>query len=355
MTRARAWLELNREALLHNLHQVRCASSANIMAVIKADAYGHGQSFAAEVLVDVVDAFAVATQEEALSLRKQCPDIPITMLSGLYAPPQLDVLFNQAIRPVIFNLEQVDWLCDRGGFDAPIWLKIDTGMGRLGINPVALDTAMSRLSPLVPEIGLMSHFASADTPDAIQNEQQHQHFCAAGRAYSLTRSFANSAAILSRPQDHYDLVRPGIMLYGSTPLAGKTAAQLDLWPVMAVYARLIEVKSLKAGSTVGYSATWKADHDCSIGIVSIGYGDGYPRVVSSAAEVAINGRRYPLVGRVSMDSFAILLDHSKPEEMGATVELWGDTISVDDVARWANTIGYELLCRMTSRAERILL
>jgi len=355
MIPARAWIELDSEALLHNFQRVRMSTTAQVMAVIKADAYGHGQAFAAQVLQNQVDAFAVATLEEALALRVQCPDIPVTLLSGLYAPEQFDILLEHTIRPVIFSLQQLDWLDARGGFDAPIWLKIDTGMGRLGLNPDDLDEAIYRLSPLVSEIGLMSHFASADRPDAKQNERQHQCFDTAGRAYSLSRSFANSAAILSRPQDHYDLVRPGIMLYGSSPLAGTTAAQLDLRPVMALYARLIEVKPLKAGASVGYSAAWRAEQDCTVGIVSIGYGDGYPRVVSDAAEVVIEGRRYPLVGRVSMDSFAILLDYANPVSVGARVELWGDEISVDEVARWAGTIGYELLCKVTSRPTRHLL
>jgi len=355
MNRTRAWLELDSAALSHNLQCVRRSTTAQVMAVIKADAYGHGQAFAAQVLQAQVDAFAVATLDEAVTLRAQCPDIPITMLSGLYAPAQLDELIGHAIRPVIFNRQQVDWIAERGGYDAPVWLKIDTGMGRLGLNPDELDEAVSVLSSRVSEIGLMSHFASADTPDAQQNEQQHQCFEALGRGYSLSRSFANSAAILSRPQDHYDLVRPGIMLYGSAPLAGKTAAQLGLRPVMALYARLIEMKQLKAGDSVGYSATWTADQDCTLGVVSIGYGDGYPRVVADGAEVAIDGKRYPLIGRVSMDSLAILLDQSTPVRIGARVELWGNTISVDEVASWAGTIGYELLCKVTSRPARYIL
>lgn len=355
MNSARAWLELDSAALSHNLQRVKRATNAGVMAVIKANAYGHGQAFAAQVLENQVDAFAVASLDEALSLRAQCPDIPITMLSGLYEAAQLDGLLDYAIRPVIFNRQQIDWIAERGNFAAPVWLKIDSGMGRLGLDPDDLDEAVSRLSSCVPEIGLMSHFASADRPDSVQNQQQHQVFATATQGYTLPRSFANSAAILSRPQDHYDLVRPGIMLYGSAPLAGKSAAQLGLHPVMSLYARLIEVKPLKAGDSVGYSATWRAAQDCTLGIVSIGYGDGYPRVVSERAEVAIDGRRYPLVGRVSMDSFAILLDSAKPEPVGARVELWGNTISVDEVADWAGTIGYELLCKITSRPMRHIL
>ena len=349
----RAWIELDRSALLHNLTRVRQSSNAKVMAVIKSNAYGHGLKFAATILETEVDAFAVATLEEAMALRTLCPEIPITLLSGFFQRCQIGLLLQHRIRPVVFNFSQLTWLQEAAAIPDKVWLKIDTGMGRLGIEPGRAEEAVSGLQALGCEVGLMTHFASADRPEAKQNEVQHQCFEQVGRAYKLVKSFANSAAILSRPQDHFDLVRPGIMLYGSSPLANSAASELGLRPVMSLYARLLDIKQLKAGESVGYGAHWTAKADCTTGVVSIGYGDGYPRVISEQAQVAIGASRYPIIGRVSMDSFAVLLDGEEKHEIGTQVELWGCTISVDQVAFWANTIGYELLCKVTPRVARI--
>jgi len=349
----RAWIELSASALQHNLSRVKQSTSAQVIAVIKADAYGHGLEFAARVLQAQVDGFAVATLDEALKLRKLCPAIPITLLSGFFKASQIPVFLEQAICPVIFNLAQIDWLQAAGTFSADIWLKLDTGMGRLGIDPYELEPALARLGALGATVSLMSHFASADTPQVKQNEAQHRRFADACSGLHLARSFANSAAILSRPQDHYERVRPGIMLYGSSPFSDRSAAELDLHAVMSVYARLIDIKKLQRGQSVGYGAHWYAPGSCRIGIVSFGYGDGYPRVVSEQACVVIAGKRRPLVGRISMDSFAVLLEPDDSLQIGEPVEIWGNSISVDEVAGWAGTIGYELLCRLTPRAERL--
>jgi len=349
----RAWIELDRPALLHNLARVRQSSNAKVMAVIKSNAYGHGLKFAASALVSEVDAFAVATLEEAMALRTLCPEIPITLLSGFFQPCQIGLFLQHRIRPVIFNFSQLKWLQEEVAIPDKVWLKIDTGMGRLGIEPGQVEKAVSSLQAMGCEVGLMSHFACADTPEAKQNETQHHRFEKVGSAYSLAKSFANSAAILSRPQDHFDLVRPGIMLYGSSPLANSSAGDLGLRPVMSLYARLLDIKQLKAGDSVGYGAHWTAKADCTTGIVSAGYGDGYPRVIGDGAQVAIGASRYPIIGRVSMDSFAVLLDGEEKHEIGVQVELWGRTISIDKVAVWANTIGYELLCKVTRRVASV--
>lgn len=349
----RTWAELDRLALVHNLERVRESSDTPIMAVIKSDAYGHGMQFVAKVLVSKVDSFAVATLEEAMVLRAQCPQIPITLLSGFYQPGQIELFSLHRIRPVIFNFFQLEWLGEAAVVPEKVWLKIDTGMGRLGVEPGRVEEAVKDLQSMGCEVGMMSHFSSADMPEAEQNEAQHHHFVQATRAYPLLKSFANSAAILSRPQDHFDLLRPGIMLYGSSPFADRTANDLGLRPVMSLYARLLDIKQLKAGDQVGYGAHWTANRDCTIGVVSIGYGDGYPRVISEDAQVAIADKRHAIIGRVSMDSFAVLLEGEQRYAVGAQVELWGHTISVDEVAAWANTIGYELLCKVTQRVVRV--
>jgi alanine racemase len=226
-------------------------------------------------------------------------------------------------------------------------------MGRLGFKPDDLETAVLQLTTLGCEISLMSHFSSADTPDAPQNQAQHAKFSASNVIGVRARSFANSAAILSRPEDHYDVIRPGIMLYGSSPFADQSAVSLGLKPVMRMFATLLDVKTLKVGETVGYGATWQAQEDCTIGIVSIGYADGYPRVVSESAQVVMDGKRFNVVGRVSMDTLAVLLDQDSQFLPGMPVELWGENISIDEVAEWANTIAYELLSKITARVERI--
>lgn len=348
----RAWVELDPDALINNLERVRQAGDAEILAVVKANAYGHGLEFVTTTLGPRVDAFAVAALDEALALRALFPKIAITLLSGFYHPTQIEVFKTQRIIPVVFNQSQISWLEAAGVRNLPVTLKLDTGMGRLGISPDTLAVSISRLQALGCKITLMSHFASADTPEELQNETQHQIFSEATSPYSFRRSFANSAAILTRPQDHYDMLRPGIMLYGSSPLKGISAESLGLKPVMRLYANLLDIKNLKRGDSVGYGATWVADKDCTIGVVSIGYGDGYPRLVADGIQLAVAGKCFPLVGRVSMDSLAFRLDDAKGVSIGDRVELWGEAISVDEVAQYAGTLAYELFCKLTSRVER---
>ena len=322
------------------------------MAVVKANAYGHGLKFAATALAPHVDSFAVATIEESMELRNLFPDKSITCLSGFHHASQIKQLKSHRITPVIYNQTQIKWLDSGLKFTRPVWLKVDTGTGRLGFRPDALEAAILRLEAMGCDISLMSHFSSADTPSMPQNALQHHQFLAS-QGDVAQRSLANSAAILSRPEDHYDVIRPGIMLYGSSPFSDQSAASLGLVPVMRLFARILDIKSLKANETVGYGATWQAKKACRIGIVSIGYADGYPRVVSNKAKVVIDGDRFDIVGRVSMDTLAIQLTDKGHCEIGTAVELWGENISIDEVAGWANTISYELLCKISSRVQRV--
>lgn len=348
----RAWAELNSNALINNIKRAKQGSTAKAMAVIKANAYGHELKFVANTLVDYADGFAIATLQEGIALRALHPNIPIVCLSGFYDSNQIALFLDNKILPVIFNLEQIKWLEAAGPLDLDVWLKIDTGMGRLGISPNVVPTALKRLQNIGCKVNIMSHLASADTPLNNQNNLQHDQFTEATKSLPQNRSFCNSAAILSRPQDHFEFIRPGIMLYGSSPFNNQSAQKLGLKAVMCLYARLIEIKQIKAGEPVGYGGIWQATKNTTIGIVSIGYGDGYPRLVSSKAQVYLHGRRYSIIGRVSMDSLAIKLDNAQAQ-IGDHVELWGDNISVDEVANWAGTISYELLCKITSRVERI--
>ena len=348
----RAWAEFDRAALINNANRARLNSNASIMAVVKANAYGHGIKFVATALAPHVDAFAIATVEEGIELRALFPDKAITCLSGFHQAAHIKPLKSHRITPVIFNQTQIRWLETGMRLARPVWVKVDTGMGRLGFAPDQVQEAIWRLQKIDCEVSLISHFASADTPDVAQNETQQANFQAT-MGEVKQRSFANSAALLSRPQDHYDVIRPGIMLYGSSPFADQAAVSLGLQPVMHLYAKLLDVKRLQKGQTVGYGATWQAKDEAYIGIVSIGYADGYPRCVSDQAQVVIEGRRYPIVGRVSMDSMAVLLGQEKAIPIETKVELWGEHISIDEVAAWANTISYELMCKITPRVERI--
>ncbi len=323
------------------------------MAVVKANAYGHGLEFAARTLASHVDAFATATLEEGQTLRKSINDHPIVCLSGLMNSNQLPDLYSSEITPVIFDLVQVKWF-EASAFNfSHVWLKIDTGMGRLGIAPDDVPLVMSRLLSADIEVSLMTHFACADVPSAALNETQHRVFAKATEAYNCPRSAANSAAILGLPHDHHDVIRPGIMLYGSSPLAHKSAESLGLNPVMRLYAKVLTIREMMPGDSVGYGARWIADQPSRVAVVSIGYADGYPRGVSDQAMVYINGHRHPVIGRVSMDSLTVLLDHSTRVDVGDVVELWGENISIDETAVWANTIGYELMCKLSNRVERV--
>lgn len=349
----RVWAEFDRAALVSNVNRVRQNTRAAVMAVVKANAYGHGLKFVASALAPHVDSFAVATIDEGVALRALCPDKPIVCLSGFHYAEQIKQLKTARLIPVIYNHTQIKWLATGIKFHRPVWLKVDSGMGRLGFKPDDLEAAVLPLTTLGCEISLMSHFSSADTPDSPHNQLQHATFLESSVIGARVRSFANSAAILSRPEDHYDVIRAGIMLYGSSPFAEQSASSLGLKPVMRLFATLLDIKTLQADETVGYGATWQAREDCTIGIVSIGYADGYPRVVSEKAQLVIDGKRFSIVGRVSMDTLAVLLDQDSQFSPGMPVELWGENISIDEVAGWANTISYELLCKITARVERI--
>jgi alanine racemase len=236
-----------------------------------------------------------------------------------------------------------------------VWLKVDSGMHRLGFTPTEAVKAYQRLEalPSVVRIVLCSHFAAADDITSLQTDRQTAVMNdLAARLPAMPRSFANSAAILGRPEVHHQWVRPGIMLYGSSPFADRTANDLDLKPVMTLHSRVIAVRELAAGEAVGYGATWTSLQPTRLAVVAIGYGDGYPRHAPSGTPVLINGQRYPLVGRVSMDMITVDVSDA-PVHTGDHAVLWGEGLPVDEIAAHAGTISYELFCKITNRVERI--
>lgn len=339
-------LSFDLAALQHNFQQVKkYAADSQVMPVIKANAYGHGMLQVAQTLYEA-DGFAVAQLIEAVALRNSGIDKPVTVFQGFSNQAQLKQLIDHGLRPAISQLWQLDML-EATSSDQPldVWLKINTGMGRLGIQPEEVDACWNRLQKIsyINQAGLMMHFANADEPEHQSNDKQIKCFQQISSSYQTQISVSNSAAIISQLYKNQGWVRPGIMLYGSSPYSDQSAASLGLKPVMSLHAELIAINQLTRGHHVGYGNSWTCPEDMPVGIVNVGYGDGYPRHAANGTPVAINGQRTQLIGRVSMDSIAIDL-RGVEAVCGDSVELWGQQVSVDEVALHASTISYELLC-----------
>jgi alanine racemase len=353
-----AHLTINRAALLHNVAQVKHhAPHAKVMAMVKADGYGHGAVLVSQILQHQVDALGVAFLAEGLALRHAGITCPIAVLQGVFNATELEQAFEHDFYLVVHQQAQIELLAQyHGTKQTLIWLKVDSGMHRLGFMPVDVLAAYQQLKPLhcVQEIILTSHFACADDLDSPQTPQQLAVLDnLATQLPPLARSFANSAAILAWPQSHHQWVRAGIMLYGSSPFANKSAAQLNLQPVMTLNTQIIAIRTIEAGDSVGYGGTWHATRPTRLGVIAIGYGDGYPRHILANTPVLVNGQATVIVGRVSMDMITIDLTDIEAQ-LGDSVTLWGDGLSADTIAPYANSIGYELFCQVTTRVRRLV-
>ena len=346
---ARARVDLG--ALRHNLNIARQrAPHSQHMAIIKANGYGHGIEQVARALVGA-DAFGVACLEEALAVRAAGIDRPIVLLEGFFEAAELPDICEQQLIPVLHHAEQINML-ERARLPAPlhVWLKIDTGMHRLGFPPEEAGEAWRRLRemPGICRVRVMSHFAEADDPESGRTAEQLRAFLDVTADMDAELSIANSAALLSRRETHLDWVRPGLMLYGISPFEGARAPEAGLMPAMTLRTELIAVKQLKAGDRVGYGGTWVCPEDMPVGVAAIGYGDGYPRHAQTGTPVLVNGERAALVGRVSMDMVCIDL-RGIQAGVGNEVVLWGPGLPVEEVAQAAGTIPYELVCAVSSR------
>ena len=351
-TRAR----IDLDAIRHNYRLARTmARGANAMAVVKADGYGHGIQPVARALSSETGKYAVACIEEALAIRQAGLSQPVVLLQGVHEPADLMSCVQQDFQPVLHSPAQLAWL-EASNVPA-FWLKVNTGMNRLGFRPEALPEVIKGLETAGCKgqlLGFVTHFACADRPDSSMTAQQTHCFEQATSAWpELMRSVGNSAAHFRPDQPLYQWSRPGIMLYGASPLEGRTGIELGLQPAMTLEAPLIATRTVRAGESVGYGASWIAERDTRMGMVAIGYGDGYPRHAGTGTPAAIDGRRIRLLGRVSMDMLAVDLSRASEAREGDTVELWGPTVSVDEVATHASTIGYELLTGVTARVPRI--
>jgi len=324
------------------------------MAVVKADAYGHGLARMAQTLASA-DAFGVACLEEAMQLRAVGIENPVVLLEGPFSVDELKAAATGGLESVVHNEVQLR-LLETTTLARPIkvWLKIDTGMHRLGFEPDAVIDAYRRLSSCRSVDGvprLMTHFAQAHESDRLAVARQHSLFRELVANLPGERSLANSATLIAWPECREDWVRPGLMLYGVSPFMDQSAAELGLSPVMSLRSELINVKTVAAGEGVGYGAQWRCPESMPVGVVAIGYGDGYPRHASSGTPVIVNGIRTQLIGVSSMDMLSVDLRPVPDARVGDPVSLWGDGLAVEEVARSASTAPYELLCNVRVRAQ----
>jgi alanine racemase len=352
-----AYAELDLGAFEHNLSRLRvCAPEARIMAVVKANAYGHGLVRVASAL-PTADAFAVARVDEGVRLREAGIRQRIAVLQGFICPEELELHVRFELEPVIHSALQVELLEQRApaGTALGAWVKLDSGMHRLGLDPSEFADCYRRLSncsQVRTPLPIMTHLANADVVTDTTTERQLDLFrCVATDAKE--RAVANSAGLLAWQSSHAEWVRPGLALYGVSPFPFRSGAQDGFRPVMTLKTRLIAIKNLRRGDAVGYGGDWICPHPTRMGIASIGYGDGYPRNAPSGTPVVVNGQRAPLIGRVSMDMISMDLTEHPDARVGDTVTLWGQGLPVEEVARHAATIPYVLLCNVTQRVSMI--
>ncbi len=343
-------------ALRNNLAVVRrFAPGARVIAAVKANAYGHGLLHAARALAGA-DAFGVARIEEGLALRAAALSHPIVVLEGVFGASQLEVAAANDLQLVVHSFEQIAMLEQYAGTHRfAVWLKVDTGMNRLGFRTEELEAAHSRLRACaaVGSMRLLTHLAGAENAGGLDTKLQLDRFRALSAPLRLERSIANSAAVIAWPDAHADWVRPGLMLYGASPFAERSAADLGLLPAMTFTTQLIAVRNVAAGEAIGYNGVWRAKRRSRIAVAAVGYGDGYPRCMHAGAPALINGREAPIVGRVSMDMTMLDATDLPDAAVGDEVTLWGKGLPAESVAPFADTIAYELFCRIAERVSRV--
>jgi alanine racemase len=342
--------QVNLAALRANLARVReRAPRAQVLAVVKANAYGHGLARVLPAL-DAADGLALVELDAAIALRAAHYARRILLLEGFFAPGELPEFSARRLATVVHHEEQVRMLeSARLARPLEVFVKVNTGMNRLGVAPAAVAALVERLSycESVAVLRLMMHFARADEDDGVA--EPLRVFDEACKGLPYPRSVANSAGVIRYAEVGGDIVRPGIMLYGATPFAYDSAETLGLVPVMTLRSELIAVQELAAGDAVGYGASYVAPGPVRIGVVACGYADGYPRHAPNGTPVLVCGRKVPVAGRVSMDMITVDLTEVPEARVGSPVVLWGEGLPVDDVAGAASTVGYELLCAVAPR------
>ena len=345
MRPARALIDL--EALRQNYRLARELSSARALAVIKADAYGHGAVRCAQALAGDVDGYAVACIEEALELRAAGIRAPVLLLEGFFEADELPLIVEHDFWCVVHSLWQLEAI-EQAALRKPltVWRKLDSGMHRVGLDAADYRDAWQRLRAL-PHVGglvKMSHFARADETACARTDEQLATFAAATAGLAGDTSLCNSPALLGWPQARADWARPGLMLYGVSPFAPPNDNAAQLRPVMTLESKIIAVRELPAGEPVGYGARFVTDAPTRIGVVAIGYADGYPQFAVNGTPVAIDGKPGRLVGRVSMDMLTVDLTDHPQAGIGSGVELWGKQVPAAEVVAHSQTSSYRLLC-----------
>lgn len=352
MITAQATISL--DAIRHNYQQLKKLSDQQLIAVVKGNAYGHGAIAVAKALHNA-DAFAVARIEEAIELRKAKVEQPILLLEGCFCQDDLYKAAEHNLDVVIHSEYQLaDLETLKVDSSLAVWLKVDTGMHRIGIEPALVPNYQKRLTALAhvdSAIGIISHFSCADERSNTATTEQISAFSQAIKDTQGPKSIANSAGLLMWPDSSFGVARAGIALYGISPIDGYTGHDFGLIPAMSFTSRLISIRQHQAGQPVGYGQTWRPKQDTTLGVIAAGYGDGYPRSASNSAMVFINGRQVPIVGRVSMDMLVVDLGQDARDCSGDQVELWGEHMPIEQVAQAAGTIPYELTIQLTSRVN----
>ncbi|MGR5080693.1 alanine racemase [Photobacterium swingsii] len=346
---------ISTDALQHNIAQLRQkAPNSKMLAVVKANAYGHGLLPVAQHLADV-DGFGVARIEEALTLRAGGVVKPILLLEGFYSAADLPVLVTNNIHTVVHSVEQLTAL-EEAELETPVvvWLKIDSGMHRLGVRPEQFTDFVTRLHAcknVAKPLRYMSHFGCADDSTSPVTAEQLDTFLSLTAGCAGERSLAASAGILAWPDSQLEWIRPGIIMYGVSPFIEpeRNADAFSMKPVMTLTSSLIAVREVKKGEAVGYGGTWVSQRDTKVGVIAIGYGDGYPRSAPNGTPVLVNGRIVPMAGRVSMDMLTVDLGPECNDKVGDEAILWGQGLPAEIVAEYVGTIAYELVTKLTPR------
>ncbi|MFZ0218916.1 MAG: alanine racemase [Candidatus Aquirickettsiella sp.] len=340
-------VELDLGALQHNVKRIRdIAPQSKILAMVKANAYGHGLVSIAKALTDV-EGFGVSCSEEALYLRQVGLNQRIVLMEGLFSKDEVSLLTDYALDTVIHDRNQLSLLTQ---YPLPhtinVWLKINTGMNRLGFSPDDFAAVVQKIRHCswLNIVCVMTHFSSADKSDDTTTKCQLKRFQQVTKAHKFPTSLANSAAILAFPQIHADWVRPGLMLYGVSPFSDSSGAQHSLRPVMTLKSEIISIHPLESGDKVGYGGSWIAPKPSRVGIVAIGYGDGYPHRAESGTPILVNGKLSELIGQVSMDMLTVNLSSHLDAKIGDPVVLWGTGLPIEQIAESTSSFRFELLC-----------
>ena len=360
---------LSRQALKNNITQIKMlAPQSKVLAMVKANAYGHGILGVSEVIAPLVDGLAVATIEEGLTLRLAHPTLAsIVVMQGVLYLDELILAIEHKLTLVLhhpYELALLEQYLEnhRAKINAEplsVWAQIDVGMHRLGFLPTEIPTVLSRLTHLQNQgliylIGWMTHFSASDNLTDPSNQMQVDLYQEHVFPLLGEKSMANSAAIMQMPESHQDWIRPGLLLYGASPIKAISAKSLGFKPVMKLSSLVLAIRAIPAGTRIGYNGIWEAKRDTIIATIGIGYGDGYPRSIQENTPVWINHQCFPIVGRVSMDMImADITEHNihQPVSIGDKVELWGEHITVEEIAQKANTLPYELFCQLTHRVH----